>query len=104
MQNEPNLLETKINLTSVKTKNYGNFRRLQRPKNEPNLRQIKPNLSRRSLWRRRIKPNFTRYKFYLQTTDTPISLVNQLNTCIFAAVLVNSGKINGLYQKRSLER
>jgi len=88
MQNEPNLQNTQIDVTSFMTANYDNFHPLDRQKNEPNL------------WKN--KPNST--QFYTQTTDAPISLVKQLNTCIFEAVLVKSGKINDLYQKGRLER
>jgi len=45
MQNEPNLLETQMNVSSFKTKHYANFHPLDRQKNEPNLQR-----------RRRIKP------------------------------------------------
>jgi len=40
MRNEPNLKNTQINLNPVKTKNYGNFRPFDRPKNEPNSNPI----------------------------------------------------------------
>jgi len=43
MRNEPNFKNAKINVTSFLKMDYGNFRRLQRRKNEPNLRENKPN-------------------------------------------------------------
>jgi len=42
MQNEPNLQNAQMNLTSFPTSNYGKFRRRQRPKNEPNTNPILP--------------------------------------------------------------
>jgi len=40
MQNEPNLQNTQINVTSFLTRSCGNFHRLQRPKNEPKTNPI----------------------------------------------------------------
>jgi len=51
MQNEPNFKNTKINLTYFETMNYANFRHLQRPKNEPNLRKTNPILVRHPVHR-----------------------------------------------------
>jgi len=42
MQNEPNLLDTQMNLTPVKTKNYENNQPPTPRKNEPNLRKTNP--------------------------------------------------------------
>jgi len=42
MQNEPNLKNTQMILTSVKKRYYGNFHPLAHPKNEPNLRKKNP--------------------------------------------------------------
>jgi len=51
MQNKPNLLDAQMNVSSVKTMNYEQITMNNANKN-------KPNLSRRSLWRSRIKSNF----------------------------------------------
>jgi len=56
MQNKPNLLNAQMNVSKVLTKNYENKPRLPAPAKQT---QYEPNLSRRSLWRSRIKPNFT---------------------------------------------
>jgi len=84
MQNEPNFKNTQMNLNLFTTTDYGTFHPPSHRKNEPNFAENKPNLVRHpvhrslppsglgedgSLWRNRIKPNFTRYKFYLQITD-----------------------------------
>jgi hypothetical protein len=56
-QTKPIYEKAKMNVTSIITKGYENKPRF-RAKTEQT--QYKPNLSRRSLWRSRIKPNFKR--------------------------------------------
>ena len=58
MQNKPNLPDAQMNVTLTITKHYENARLRGREKNKPKTNPNKPNLSRRSLWRSRIKPNF----------------------------------------------
>jgi len=43
MQNKPNLLDTQMNVTSVKTKEYENKRLFRRPENKPNQTQLQTN-------------------------------------------------------------
>ncbi len=50
-QNKPNLLDSQMNVNKVLTKDYENDNAFRPHEN-------KPNLSRRSLWRSRNKPNF----------------------------------------------
>jgi len=61
MQNKPNLPNvrrmSKIAVTLVKTRNYNNEQRTMNYELLFKTNPIKPNLSRRSLWRSRIKPN-----------------------------------------------
>ena len=56
MRNKPNFRKTQMNLTSFLTTNYEQRTMNYEVKNKPNSNPIKPNLSRRSLWRRRIYP------------------------------------------------
>jgi hypothetical protein len=65
MQNKPNLPDAQMNANLYNTTDYEN--KWQRTLSEnkakhtqfkPNTTPIKPSLSRRSLWRSRIKPNF----------------------------------------------
>jgi len=42
MQNKANLLDTQMNVTSVKTKEYENKRLFRRPENKPNQTQCYP--------------------------------------------------------------
>ena len=59
MQNKPNLLDAQMNVTKVLTRDYDNSPPLRFPKNKPNSKPIKPNLSRRlvpSKLQRRRKP------------------------------------------------
>jgi len=58
MQNKPNLLNTKMNVNKVLTKGCKDSRLRGSTQN-------KPNLSRRSLWRSRIKPNYS-YLYHLK--------------------------------------
>jgi hypothetical protein len=44
MQNKPNLLDTQINLSSVKKKDYENVHLLDHRKNKPNSNPIKTQL------------------------------------------------------------
>ena len=55
MPNKPNLLNAQMNVSSVKTMNYEQLTMNNEPIKQT---QYEPNLSRRSLWRSRIKPNF----------------------------------------------
>jgi len=64
MQNKPNFPDAQMNVTSILTKDYENETAFR-------LRQNKPNLSRRSLWRSRIKPNWTAEHFTEKGIDSP---------------------------------
>jgi len=68
MQNEPNLPKAEMNVSYDYREDYENKsdwtlgenepKRTQfKPNSKPKQTQFKPNLSRRSLWRSRIKPN-----------------------------------------------
>ncbi|MBW8039311.1 MAG: hypothetical protein FVQ85_04860 [Planctomycetes bacterium] len=84
MQNEPNFRKSQMNVNKVSTKVYKKRTLSEHGKNEPktnpnkaNLsrhslwrRRIKPNLSRRSLWRRRIKPNLSRRSLWRSRNQT----------------------------------
>jgi len=72
MQNKPNLLNAQMNVSKVLTKDYENERLGGRFKNKANTKPNKPNLSRRSLWRSRIKPNLSRRSLWRSRTN-PIS-------------------------------
>jgi hypothetical protein len=48
----------KMNENLFATKVYENITTFRLEQNKPNTNPIKPSLSRRSLWRSRIKPNF----------------------------------------------
>jgi len=53
------------------TKVYENITTFRLEQNKPNQTQYKPNLSRRSLWRSRIKPNWTAEHFTEKGIDSP---------------------------------
>jgi len=58
MQNEPNFRKSQMNLNDLLTRDYDKRTLGERGKNEPKTNPNEPNLSLRSLWRSRIKPNF----------------------------------------------
>ena len=57
MQNEPNFQKVKFSATGFRTMNYAKWTLGERGKNKAKTNPIKANLSCRSLWRSRIKPN-----------------------------------------------
>ena len=57
MQNEPNFGKSQMNVNRVLTNAYEERTLGERGKNEPKTNPNEPNLSRRSLWRSRIKAN-----------------------------------------------
>jgi len=67
MQNEPNLKNAQINVTPVKTKVNENKRPSGRRKNEPNLRQNKPNFK---LWAG-VQPIYEKYAKRTQFAGDP---------------------------------
>jgi hypothetical protein len=58
LQNKANFLDAQMNVSTDITTNYEQLTMNNELKNEPNTNPNKPNLSRRSLWRSRIKANF----------------------------------------------
>jgi len=58
MQNEPNFRKSQMNVSKVITRDYDKKDTWSSGKNEPKTNPNEPNLSLRSLWRSRIKPNF----------------------------------------------
>jgi len=58
MQNEPNFRKSQMNVSKVLTRDYDKKDTWSSGKNEPKTNPNEPNLSLRSLWRSRIKPNF----------------------------------------------
>ena len=58
MQNDPNFRKSQMNVNKVLTNVYANKTLGEHGKNEPKTNPNEPNLSRRSLWRSRIKAYF----------------------------------------------
>jgi hypothetical protein len=55
---KPNFRKARMNLNFYSTKDYENVPLCRRGENKPDSKPNKANLSRRSLWRSRIKANF----------------------------------------------
>ena len=79
---EANLQKAQMYVNKVLTKDYENISNWTLGENEPKTNPIKPNLSRRSLWRSRIKPNFTsaqRRRTAVQRIKNPLQLPSQIS-------------------------
>ena len=68
MQNKPNFRKAKMNIALYSETNYERKGLYGCRKNKAKQTQNEPNLSRRSLWRSRIKPNFKGKKMLLRLT------------------------------------